>query len=1646
MKFVRRIGKILLYLLIVVLLVFSIVAVVIQFPSVQTRLTQKVTEIIGEQLKTEVKVGAVDIDFFKTVVLEDIFIADQQNDTLLHAEQLGVDIGVFDLFQSEIYLNKIKLENACAYLYRDQRDGVFNYQFVVDNFTSTSPADTAAAAPWTLGIGKTILKNVRFNMCDEGNGGFDLKTNITDWSITADELDFEKQFIKLSQVTLSDSEVIYRLLEKDSSIVLSPPKNAKLTFPGFGWIISADKIRLENNHLVYHDDNADMEEGALDYSHLDLQTLQLSINDFRYTDEGILMEINSASFTDKNGFKLNELGGEIAILPNKIFAKNFILKTPNSHFKNNTHLTFNEFNDLSDFLNKIKLESDFTESYLAVDDLLMIAPQLRKVPNLTFPEGEQLKIKGTLQLQNNHLNLQGFSFFIGETTALQASGSIGQITSGPQFDLNIEKLAASYRSISQFTKGLELPIGLENFGQFRLSGKIKGTLGDLQANDLSLTTEATTHFAGNLKIKGLPDVNSAVFNLKINDLTTRSADLKGFSETPLPPELDSLGLIQFTGNFNGTIRDFVIDGGFHTGAGNATADLKINFNQGYTDAIYNGELMLENVDLGKILADTSQFGEVSLSTKLDGQGLTLDSLNTTLNGVVKKAVFNKYEYHDLQVDGHLAQRLFEGKMSMQDSNLNFDLKGKVNLNDSLSDVDAIVRIDTINLKSLNLYKENIGLSGVVEAKLKGSNLNNLDGKATLTNFTVSSDEKTYFDEKIILEAKQFSGGRQALAFDADFLKANMEGQYNFADLPDLVLGYVNEFFPVEELAVRPDSSLTSESPKADQQLDFDFRFTDLASLISVFLPDLQGIDALAFLRGKFDSREQQLELLAEFPALVYQNTEFDSLTLKLSGNRKRLMSDVALQNLNYNNTFYAPFLDFKIRADGDTLGFGLTVQNDSLENIFKWGGRLTELPTDYLLSFDEKLILNEEVWKVDRHNQLLFSHNSFSVSDLAFLKNEQSISVNSMGEVSLDDFAPIKLRFNNFNLKEVSALLNNPSLQLLGDLDGQFTIKEPRHNLHYNADLQVANLVLNEQLLGDLNLDASQPRGQQVVNLLAHLKGENQMTLTGFYDVPQNQFDLRADIGKLSMVVADPFLSDLMRDSRGYVSGNFTLKGTPNAPALNGKITTHDISTHVILAGTRYRTSENTITISESKINLGQFILFDPAGRKAEVSGELKHKYFENIKLDLQALSDGLNILNTTRKDNPLYYGRLFTSANVRISGTPELPKLDVVATTQDSSSLHVEPLTADLAVVQEDYVIFANPNDYEPDSLSLLEQRVGANNPGLDLALTLTVTPAASLNIIIDPLTGDELFCTGSGNFTVKMNPTGDLDITGTYVIEQGKYSFAYEGLVKRNFEIRKGSSLSFAGDPYNARFNITAVYKTRATTYELISNEATLSDAILVTSQRRTDVEVLMSIGGDLTEPIITFDIVLPQSQSGAADNLVERKLDDLRGEPTELNKQVFGLLFFNSFIQSETGAGLSNVGENAALKSVSGLISNQLNRLANRFIKGVDLTLGFESYQTGGQEASNVSELQVGLSKQLFNDRLTIQVGGNFNLENSQQSALESSGYSAIAGDFVLEYKLNEHGNYLLKVFHKSDYNALLGANSNKTGVGLMYRKSY
>jgi hypothetical protein len=200
---------------------------------------------------------------------------------------------------------------------------------------------------------------------------------------------------------------------------------------------------------------------------------------------------------------------------------------------------------------------------------------------------------------------------------------------------------------------------------------------------------------------------------------------------------------------------------------------------------------------------------------------------------------------------------------------------------------------------------------------------------------------------------------------------------------------------------------------------------------------------------------------------------------------------------------------------------------------------------------------------------------------------------------------------------------------------------------------------------------------------------------------------------------------------------------------------------------------------------------------------------------------------------------------------------------------------------------------------------------------------------------------------------------------------------------------------------------------------------------------------------KPVIAFDIVLPQGNYGVANDVIANvtaRLAEIRGEPAEMNKQVFSVLLLNRFT-GENPFQSSGEGFNAgtfARQSVSRLMTEQLNQLAGGLIEGVDINFDVASsddYSTG--ERRSRTDLNVGLSKRLLNDRLTVTVGSNFELEGPQQSNQSSNN---IAGNVALNYQLSRDGRYMLRFYRKNDYQGVVDGYIIETGLGFIMTVDY
>jgi translocation and assembly module TamB len=206
-----------------------------------------------------------------------------------------------------------------------------------------------------------------------------------------------------------------------------------------------------------------------------------------------------------------------------------------------------------------------------------------------------------------------------------------------------------------------------------------------------------------------------------------------------------------------------------------------------------------------------------------------------------------------------------------------------------------------------------------------------------------------------------------------------------------------------------------------------------------------------------------------------------------------------------------------------------------------------------------------------------------------------------------------------------------------------------------------------------------------------------------------------------------------------------------------------------------------------------------------------------------------------------------------------------------------------------------------------------------------------------------------------------------------------------------------------------------------------------------------VQLQMLGPLMSPALNFDILLPENNtyriSADAVQLVQAKLSQLRPDTSELNKQVFALLILKRFISDDPFSSDGGGGAGfAAKQSVSRFLGEQLNQFANRL--SVDLA-STEDYTTG--ERRERTDLNISASKRLFNDRLKVTIGSNFELEGPQTKNTDDNS-SGIPGNLAIDYNLSADGRYMVRAYRQSQDQGVIQGFVTETGVNFILSYDY
>ncbi|MFT5252671.1 MAG: hypothetical protein ACI87N_001687, partial [Flavobacteriales bacterium] len=1223
---------------------------------------------------------------------------------------------------------------------------------------------------------------------------------------------------------------------------------------------------------------------------------------------------------------------------------------------------------------------------------------------------------------------------IGYPSIESISKNLGDLS----VNANLKKSTIGFKDILVFVPTLAStnPFKDNPNAVLTIDTKVGGKLRNISIPKLEISGIGSTKVNASGKISGLPDVDKAVFDFVINQFETTAKDINSFvPKNTIPNTIQLPAAFNLKGSFKGSIQDFYTD--LVLGSTYGGAKIKGQFNQQVKNKEkYNALAELQNFDLGKLIKNP-EVGRLSLKTNIKGTGLDPKTATATVSGTIGQLYYNKYNYQNLALQGKINNGLFEASASSTDPNLSFDLVASGRFKDKYPKGKIDLNIDIADLEKLNLHAGPLKIRGDITADIQSADVDYLNGTCSILNLTVADAKKQYVTDSITLIATS-SFEKNSLVFKSPFLNAKVNGKYKLSKIGNAIANSVAAYYDI--------GMQSKQKNVENQSLDFDIKIADSPLLITL-IPDLKSLEPIA-ITGRYNSVNDSIVLKGTIPKLVYGTNTITNAILNVDKKEKALVYDLLIDDIQ-NAQFQLPYVALAGAVQNNSVNYYLLLKDLKDKDRYAIAGKISAITDANEVRITSKnLMLNYEPWKIDPANRIRIGNKGINASNFELSKAGSSFTIQSQ---SNQDNAPIAIDFKDFKIETISSMVEKSDLQINGNINGTTLVKNLNQNPVFTAKLDVTDFAFKKDTIGNVKIQVDNGLANTLNTKIGITGQGNQVYLTGTYKIDSGDLAFNLAVAKLNLKSIQGFTLGNIKESTGNFNGNFKIDGNSSAPKITGDLQFNEIGFTVTTLNASFQSMNDKISFANDAIAFNRFTIKDQKNNALLINGAITIKNFSNPGFDLTLDADNFQALNSKEKDNDLFYGEMYLDNHLTIGGDLDSPVVEGnIKVNKDTKFTIVMPQSDPSIADREGIVEFIDQDNPTLITTIAVDESLSQTAiTGVNASVNIEVDKEASLSIVIDKANGDFLELKGEAQLTGGIDPSGKTTLTGRYELKEGAYEMNFN-FIKRKFDIKDGSYILWTGEPTAADVNITAVYKNEAAPIDLVNDQlASTSDAVRNTYKQKIPFETELKMKGDLMKPSISFDIVLPDgnnSVSAEVINTTQAKLTQLRQQPDELNKQVFALLLLNRFIGENpfaSEAGGSSVAS-IARESASKILSQQLNNLAGNLISGVELNFDLntsQDYTTG--QVENKTDLSVGVSKKLLNDRLKVTVGSSFGLEGPQQANQTTNN---IAGDVAVEYQLSQDGRYKLKAYRLNKYQVALQGQVIETGIAFILTLDY
>tara|TARA_R110002111_G_scaffold106025_4_gene164173 strand:+ start:5660 stop:10174 length:4515 start_codon:yes stop_codon:yes gene_type:complete len=1263
---------------------------------------------------------------------------------------------------------------------------------------------------------------------------------------------------------------------------------------------------------------------------------------------------------------------------------------------------------------------EFTELNANTTDFLINGPEVRcRINKLGFRDSRGIAVKNLMA--NFEYTLDHMNF--GD---LNIKTELSELKGGLRFNYNREDFAhftdkvnveASFKDSD--ISLTELNVFFDEFGtdqHAQLNADLSGTLNNLVATNLNVSTTRNTRIVGDITFKNLFSRADDSFALegKFQNLASNYYDLTALMPrllgNSIPSVISKVGNFKIKGTSYITAKKVEAKIDIDTDLGFIKSDLKLTNIDNIDNADYVGNIVLDEFNIGALLNDPL-IKNTSLNLDVNGKGFTIDNLSTDVKGDIFVLDYNGYTYRDISLSGDLGNKIFNGVVKAEDLNLQLDFNGLVDFSEDIKAFDFKAQVGYANLNKLNFVtRDSISeFRGLVTMTAKGSTLDNATGDINIQNTTYKNQDGSYnFQDFDIVSS--FNENERTISINSpDIIDGKITGQFKTKDILGLVENSVGSIY----------TNYVPNKVEANQYINF--RFNIYSKIAAVFFKDLT-IGKNTFIEGRIETDEKGFELTFNSPEIKFQDYFANNINVTIDNSNPLYNTYIEIDSLSAGIYNASQFSLINV-TKRDTLLIksefkgGTNNTDDFNLNLFYTIDETNQSVVGFRKS-DVKFkgydwLLNA---KKDTLNKIRFDRKfkNFDIFPIKITQGDEEILVSGSVKDSINkDF--------NVDFKDVQLVKITPridSLALKGIVNGKLDVVQNNGVYLPKSNVEISGLFVNDYDLGNLKAKVEGNNSLTNYNVDVTLVNDNLKSLDakGTIDVGQNDPKIDVDVvfEEFLLDPLNPLGEGVINNIRGLVSGYANVTGSLRKPAIYGELLLDRAGLAIPYLNVDYGFD------FDSKVSLrGQQFIFNDVSMtdskyfsKGNLNGFIAHDNFSDWKLGLVLTTDRLLVLNTEESEDELYYGTGFISGSAEIKGPTDQLVIEVNDGRTEAGTEFFIPLNDSESFGDNSFIQFLSPEEKQARINGIITEQIEVK--GLVLDFDLDVNENAVIEIVIDKEAGSTIKGRGRGGLNFLINTNGAFNMWGDFVVYEGTYNFKYEGLVEKKFKVERGGSIVWEGDPLRAELNLKAVYEGSANPSVLLDNP--ISQSI--------DVEVEIHLTGQLEQPDPQFDFRFP-----GVSSTVKSELDYRLSSKEERDNQALIFLATGGFSNGVRGANFTGT----ISERLTGIVNNLFGSSNGNLDVGLNFELGQDTPELQTNNKVGVT-LQTKISdKILVNGKVGVPFG--------------SASQTVISGDVQIDLLLNEDGTLRAKVFNRENSIRNFGEEIGFTqGVGLSYNVEF